>query len=120
MFPKTVIAKKDKYSEETMADYNSITKTIRIFKKSLKDFYPSEWRRRVIAFWFHEFTHHLQNINTTDLIELYLCEIQAYKVQFFIENILLLSPSWESPEEGAVSSIAGIVHEAKIKGGFWP
>src|SRR6266704_862929 len=107
MWPKTVICKRDKYSEEIMADYSSRTKTIRIFKKSVKNYYPLDWRRRIVAFWFHEFTHFLQGVDTRNLVQLYLEEIQAYKVQFFIENVLMIDHFVDSPEDGAIGSIAG-------------
>lgn len=98
--------------DECGGTYQGDGKIIRLNVKTAKRVYPRQWKRKLMVWFAHEFTHYLQS-EWSNTYELYLQELKCYKVQIFFEKLLRISLSHESPENGAISSITHIISQFK-------
>jgi hypothetical protein len=124
LFPKIKICSVGvKYSDPdtfSAGGFTPIDSTITIDIPCIKENYEN-WRRQIIVVLSHEFSHFLYNLfhpypchwDNIDFVELFKDELRAYKIQLFLESLLFLDHDWDSPEEGAVSSVSSMVYQFK-------
>lgn len=116
-FPKTILlAKKNLYGQ-----FDSETNTIEVNVSEIKKDFPKSWRRVLIETWLHELSHSIffkvkpynlkfRNVN---LVAMFEDELIAQTVSWIVEILLFLPHQFPTIDEGAVASLATVIHEIK-------